>query len=64
MLSIMKVQNMKLTEEQLADLISTLEESHRLLSAAAGPFSRNTPPGTYVRVASKLSDILAVLRQD
>ena len=55
---------MKLTEEQLADLISTLEESHRLLSAAAGPFSRNTPPGTYVRVASKLSDILAVLRQD
>ena len=55
---------MKLTQDQLADLISTLEESHRLLAAAAGPFSRNTQPDTYIRVARKLSDILAVLRQD
>ena len=56
--------NMKLTDEQLADLITTLEESHRLLSAAAGPFSRNTLPDTYIRVARKLSDILVVLKQD
>jgi hypothetical protein len=55
---------MTLTEEQLEDLIATLEESHRLLSAAAGPFSRNTAPSTYVRVAGKLSEILTVLRQD
>jgi len=55
---------MTLSEEQLEDLIATLEESHRLLSAAAGPFSRNTAPGTYVRVAGKLSEILTVLRQD
>jgi hypothetical protein len=53
---------MSLTEEQLADLISTLEESQRLLSAAGGPFSRNTPPGTYVRVAGKLSYLLSVLK--
>lgn len=55
---------MTLTEQQLEDLITTLEESKRLLSAAAGPFSRNTPPSTYVRVAGKLSEILNVLRQD
>jgi hypothetical protein len=55
---------MTLTEQQLEDLIATLEESQRLLSAAAGPFSRNTPPSTYVRVAGKLSEILNVLRQD
>jgi hypothetical protein len=55
---------MTLTEQQLEDLIATLEESKRLLSAAAGPFSRNTPPSTYVRVAGKLSEILNVLRQD
>jgi hypothetical protein len=54
---------MTLTEEQLADLISTLEESQRLLSAAAGPFSRNTPSGTYVRVAGKLTYLLSVLKQ-
>jgi len=53
---------MTLTEEQLADLISTLEESQRLLSAAAGPFSRNTPPATYVRVAGKLTYLLSVLK--
>ena len=55
---------MTLTQEQLEDLIATLEESQRLLNAAAGPFSRNTLPSTYMRVAGKLSEILTVLRQD
>jgi len=53
---------MTLSKEQLAELISTLEESQRLLSAAAGPFSRNTPPATYVRVAGKLTYLLSVLK--
>ncbi len=55
---------MTLTEDQMADLIATLEEARRLLSAAAGPFFKDTPPGTYVRVAGQLSEILAVLKQD